>query len=145
MKYVPAFVAALALAFLAVVLSLPTQAQVQGPIYCNSQVTTAVVSTATTTAILPVPSGSAHTYICGFNISTGTVSAMTLQFEYGTGTACATNPITLGPVISLGSNVFSGDPADIFRGIEVPAGQGLCIVSAGTTVAFAAQVFYAQQ
>jgi hypothetical protein len=146
MRAVKTFLVGLVVALGALLVGV-AQAQVGGPIYCGSQVQSAVIVAAATTNLLSPPSGSARTYVCGYTYYTGTVSAATAQLEYGQtiSTPCDTNPIALTPAGQLASDAIAGDNAAIFRGIEVPPGNALCLVTAGTTISVAVQVFYARQ
>ena len=124
----------------------PAKAQFTGPIYCNAQTINAtVISTATTTSLLAVPSGTARTFICGYSFYGGaTAATMTLQLEYGTGATCS-SPTVLTPAVPVAASTIVGDNSAFFRGLVVPANNGLCVVSAGGTVSAFVQVFYAQQ
>jgi hypothetical protein len=100
----------------------------------------AIISTATTTALVPV-SGSKAVYVCGVSLVTGT--ADTLSLEYGTGTACAAGPSALTPVYPAATMVNLG-----FGGgtvVTAPASNGLCAVSTGTTPSTEVLVSYVQQ
>jgi hypothetical protein len=125
-------------------------AQQTGPIYCGAIAqNSAAIATATTTQVLPTPSGSAKAYLCGYSFAGGsTASGMTMQLVYGTQTTnpCDTNQKLITPIpIAVGaSSVVQADSSFIFRGLIVPAGQQLCVITAGATVAGFYQVFYEQ-
>lgn len=108
------------------------------------------IITATTTAIVPV-SGTASVYPCGGEliITASATSADTVTLEYGTGAACAvvtktlTGPIGAGIVPSTGGQTALVVPL----GQMAPSafGNGMCAVSAGTTVNVTGWITLGQQ
>ena len=68
--------------------------------------------------------------ICGYTI--GMAAAGTARLEYGTQTTnpCDTGTVPLTPAWSIGTTGFVTDNADYFRGLFVPAGNTLCLLSA---------------
>jgi hypothetical protein len=85
-------------------------------------------------------SGSTVIYVCGFTIEIQGVAttAGTAQLKYGTGTACATSPVSITPDF-IGS-ITAGTPTVISQGIglgtifRTVAGQALCVTTTTTTV-----------
>jgi hypothetical protein len=74
--------------------------------------------------------GTARIYVCGFTVTAGV--AATFQFEYGTGTNCATSPQAITPAFGLPANGSVVDDHAFYAGITpVPAGQNLCVVITG--------------
>lgn len=108
------------------------------------------VTSATTTAIAPV-SGTAAVYPCEgqITIATSGTSADTAQFEFGTGTACASVTKTLTGSFGAGIVATTGGQSGIVQplGRLAPSafGNGFCIVSAGTTVNIQGYYTYVQQ
>ena len=109
------------------------------------------ISTATTTALVPV-SGSTSVYVCGFSatISQVVTTANTLQFEYGTGTACASGPTVLTGAYGAGG-VTAGAPLFIAEDghgtiFKSPASNGICAVTTiGASGNFAGVLSFVQQ
>lgn len=115
--------------------------------------TTASISSATTTAInTPPPAGiSLYVYAAGFT-SNGTNSANTVQLVYGTGVSCVTGqqnitPVAYAPGTTTGETAYfwggsasntAFTQADIVPSnipFFVPAANGVCVKTAGTTTA----------
>jgi len=109
------------------------------------------ISSAATTALVTV-SGSTAVYVCGFSftISEVVTTANTLQFEYGTGTACVGSPTVLTGPFGAGG-VTAGIPIVVSEDghgtiFKTPASNGLCAVTViGATGNFAGVVSYVQQ
>jgi len=108
------------------------------------------ISSATTTSIVALVTGKRIT-VCGFAISnppSGT-SASTFVFEYGTGAACST-PTALTGAFGAG---FTTAGAPIFYSygdgtstiFSTAISNGLCLLTAGTTVNIQGVVTYVQQ
>jgi hypothetical protein len=89
-----------------------------------------------TTQLVPVTNdryAGNEIFICGYTAVA--TAAGTVQFVYGTGTNCATGTVNLTPAFSLAINGVLSDTSPIFRGLDVPAGQNLCVtVGAAFTV-----------
>jgi hypothetical protein len=110
------------------------------------------ITTATTTALVAV-SGSTTVYVCGFSITIApsATTADVAAFEYGSGVACATSPISLtggfgngdlttaSPVVPVS---YGGGGATIFKSA---ASNGVCMITAGTTVNVQGVLTYVQQ
>jgi len=140
------FIAALCATALAFAMPMiPASAEITGPIYCNAAPLSGSISTATTTSLLGVLSGSsAMRFLCGYTFYAGAgASGMTVQLEYGTGAACS-NPTVITPAIPVAASTIQGDNSAFWRGLLVPPNNGLCAVTTGT-VAVTVQVFIAQQ
>jgi hypothetical protein len=102
------------------------------------------ITTVTTTSIVAV-SGTTTVYVCGFAVSTtGATTSTTFQFEYGTGAAC-TGPVVLTGTLGANATATATWTAvagpTLFKGA---AANGICIVSAGTTVSIQGVVTYVQ-
>src|SRR5713101_251065 len=98
------------------------------------------ITTAATTVLVPLVTGQA-VYACGFSVTiapSGT-TADTALLEFGTGASCGTGTTALTGNLGAGDlttatgllYVTFADPATT---ITAPAGNALCLVSAGTTV-----------
>jgi hypothetical protein len=76
-------------------------------------------------------------YVCGYVLSIA--AASTAQFEYGTQTStpCDTGTTPLSPIWP--ASTLLQDTSPVFRGMEVPAGSTLCILTTGTVLL---QLFY---
>ena len=111
----------------------------------------AVNITSAVTTQLVAPSGSKAIYVCGgsFTIPSVSTTATTMQFEYGTGGTCGTGTtvmtgqfnagnVTAGPAVPI---TLPGDYVSMFT----PASQGLCLVSAGSSVSIQGVLNYVQQ
>lgn len=88
------------------------------------------ITTATTTSLVAI-SGNTQIFVCGFAITFGsTVTADTIQFEYGTGATCGTGTTVLTGAFNtnglLTGTISYGGSATIFKTI---AAQRLCAVS----------------
>lgn len=89
------------------------------------------ISTATTTSLVAI-SGTTSIYVCGFAVTFGsTVTADTIQFEYGTGATCGTGTTVLTGAFNTnglltGSMAFGGAGMTLFKTV---AAQRLCAVS----------------
>ena len=105
------------------------------------------VTTATTTALVPV-SGSTIVYVCGFDLDiTSTTTASTALLEQGTGTACSGSPIALTPTYTNGSAVNSFKSVSTGGTVfKTAASNGLCAVSTvGSTPTTGVRISYVQQ
>lgn len=150
-------IAALGLCAALIAGTLPAAAQVTQPRYCGKSAFANLSASAGTTQIAPLTTQSPFTaspsiggnaplttiYICGYVlIVNGT--APTAQFVYGfpaslPGTGCGASPTALSPTYPTG--VFI-DTSSVARGFEVPAGNVLCVVTTGTSLAISVQVYY---
>jgi hypothetical protein len=98
------------------------------------------ITSATTTALVAV-SGSTNVYVCAVYINnTSTTTPNTLILEQGSGTACASSPVSLTatlnfPVSNGSSTVWGGSAGTLFR--TSAGGNGICAV---TTVGSTPQV-----
>jgi hypothetical protein len=108
------------------------------------------ITTATTTSIVAV-SGSTAVYVCGatLTIAPSATTADTATFEYGTGAAC-TGPVVLTGALGAGDLTTAAPPlhvtfADPGTSMTAPSGNGICILSAGTTVNIQGILQYVQQ
>jgi len=143
MRKLLALVSALALA-LSMQFYIPRIASAQnGPIYCN-QMGTAAPSTATTTLVVAAAAASSveRILICGWNMQ---VTGGTGQLVYGTtvSTPCDTGQKALSLVFAAG--VAAYDLGFLFRGLAVPAGNNVCIITGTSTTASIVEVFYTYQ
>ena len=108
------------------------------------------ISSATTTQIVAL-SGTAQVYVCAYELVAGAGTNPSLQFEYGTGASCGTGTTVLSGAMATGVTVSTTAPGPIFTAgpgatlLKAPAGNALCIVSAGTSPNFQGWVNYVQQ
>jgi len=109
------------------------------------------VTSATTTSLVAV-SGSTTVFVCGFSITiapSGT-AADTALFEYGTGAACS-SPTALTGTFGNGDLTTAVGVAPITYGtggatiFKSAASNGVCIVTAGTTVNVQGVLSFVQQ
>jgi hypothetical protein len=109
------------------------------------------ISSATTTSLVAV-SGTTAVYVCGgsITIAGSATSADSAQIEYGTGAAC-TGTHALTGVMGSGDAAVSTTPTVVQFGggsstsMTAPASNGVCLVSAGTTVSIQGWLSYIQQ
>lgn len=89
------------------------------------------IATATTTNLVAI-SGTTSIYVCGFAVSFGsTISADTIQFEYGTGATCGSGTTVLTGAFNTnglltGQMAYGGAGQTVFKTV---AAQGLCAVT----------------
>lgn len=108
------------------------------------------ITTATTTQIVALSAGK-QIFLCEWTltINSSATTASSMQWEFGTGASCGTGTTVLtgtmgteqaaaGAGILIVNGPFSGST------LVVPAGNALCIVTAGTTVALHGQVTFKQ-
>lgn len=102
------------------------------------------ITTVATTSIVAV-SGTTTVYVCGFAASTtGATTATTFQFEYGTGATCTGPTVLTG---TLGANATATATWTAVAGptlFKSASANGICIVSAGTTVSIQGVVTFVQ-
>jgi hypothetical protein len=101
------------------------------------------VTSATTTQLVAL-SGTTKIYVCGFQASMGgTTPALTI--EYGTGASCGTGTTALtGAMAPTAGSMLSVDPGGAI--VTTPAGQALCVLTAGTgSPSFQGVLTYIQQ
>jgi hypothetical protein len=99
------------------------------------------ISSAATTQVVAL-SGSTVVYVCSFFLSVNGTNP-TVQFEYGTGSSCATSPVVLtGAIAPLTGSVITAGALVQF---QTAPGNALCIVSAGTTPSIQGYVTYVQR
>lgn len=109
------------------------------------------ITTATTTQLVPLLLG-ATVSVCGVSITiapSGT-AADAATFEYGTGASCGTGTTALTGAFGAGDLTTAAPPlfvtfADPGTTFKTPAGQALCLLSAGTTVNIQGVLTYVQQ
>lgn len=88
-------------------------------------------NTATTTQLVPSTTdryAGNEIFICGYTIVNPT-TANNVSFVYGTGTNCGTGTTAITPAFTLGIGGILSDTSPIFRGLDVPAGQNLCVTT----------------
>lgn len=108
------------------------------------------IASATTTQLVAL-SGTTTIYVCGYLAVGGAGTNPSIQFEYGTGTACATSPVTLTGAMATGVTVSTTAPGPIFYGgpdatlFKTASGNALCAVTGGTTPNFQGYLTYVQQ
>lgn len=81
------------------------------------------------TQIIPAPSASQVTYICGYTISS--TAAESVNLDQGTGTNCGTGTAELTPVNAFVAKTTIGDASSVFRGLKSLPGQAVCINTSG--------------
>lgn len=122
---------------------------------CNSSATQkqtafANITTATTTALVPVSNNTAI-FICSVLVTmTATVAADTLLFEQGTGSSCAGTPTALtatysSGILTAGATVlpWGSGSGTLFK---TAASNGLCAVTTvGTGPSIAVTITFVQQ
>ena len=86
------------------------------------------ISTATTTQLVALATGKAI-YVCGFTATVGASS--TIQFEYGTGSACGNGTTALTGVFTPATAAVLSLTGEGTK-ITAPASNALCAVSTGT-------------
>lgn len=115
-------------------LSFPAYAQQQGAIYCSQNAQYDASTNGSTRIFTANATSPRQVYICGYIINVG-ATATNVQLKYGTGTNCGTGTANITPnfVLPIAANI--DDPSPVFRGLLVPAGQDICLVtSAGNPV-----------
>ena len=136
---------ALGLALYAPIPSAFAQGTVVGPgnlILCVAGAQ-ATIATATTTSLINGVAGKVIT-ICGWHVTSSQSASSTFQFIYGTqGGPCGGSPVNLTPAFSVTSTAPSADHID-YATLQVPAGQQLCVVTVGSTIAQGVLVYYSQ-
>jgi hypothetical protein len=108
------------------------------------------VTTATTTQLVALSAGKVI-YVCGGDLTINSIvtTATTAQFEYGTGSSCSTGTTVLtglfgGGGITAGIPLVVPIPGD-YTSFSAPAGNALCLVSAGATINIQGFISYIQQ
>lgn len=87
------------------------------------------IASATTTALVAL-SGTTTVYVCGWSFTAAVGTAATYQFEYGTGATCGT-----GTTVLTGAMIGNAGPLTMPVGatiIRTPAGNAVCMLTAGT-------------
>ena len=143
----------LALALLLSSLPGKVAAQVTIPRSCSEAVNVTQGGAGTTALVGPGVNASPNTaaqlklnaanniYICGYTIQGGASSTAGLEYGTKTTSVCDTGTTALTPAWTFGtSGGIITDNADYFRGLAVPAGSTLCIVS--TTAAASVIIYY---
>jgi hypothetical protein len=109
------------------------------------------VNAAGTTQLLAPVTG-ASIYVCGghLDIASSATTAATAKFEYGTGSSCGTGTTALTGTMGTGqaSSSIGAQPVSLSTfgtNLEAPAGNALCIVTAGTTVSVQGYINLVQQ
>lgn len=125
--------------------------QTNDPCTANTKSSAAINVTSATTTSLVAVSGSTTVYVCGFSmtVAPSITSADTALFEYGTGAAC-TSPVALTGTYGNGNVALTGVvPVTYGSGIATifksAASNGVCILTAGTTVSVQGVLTYVQQ
>lgn len=120
-------------------LAQPVNAPGFAPVQCNKS---AVYDTnANGLTELVALSAGKQIYVCGYTINSG--GTVNVALKYGTGTACATGTTSLTPAYSMVAQEVITDSSPFFRGLNVPAGNALCL-STSAGVAVQAVVMYGQ-
>lgn len=109
------------------------------------------ITTATTTSLVAL-SGTTSIYVCGFLVTlTGSTTADTILFEYGTGATCGTGTTILSPtfnsgILTSGATVVSYENGSGSTFKPIPAGNGFCAVTTvGTAPTINVLITYIQQ
>lgn len=108
------------------------------------------IASATTTQIVAL-SGTTTVYVCNWNftINSSATTASSVAFEYGTGSSCGTGTTVLtGPMgtenAAAGAGILLVNGPSAGTSFSTPAGNALCLLTAGTTVALHGQVTFVQ-
>jgi len=110
----------------------------QGSTVPKSSVAIAV----TATAQLIAPLAGHLIYVCGYNFTLGGTNAPTAQFTTGTGATCGTGTVNQTGTMGAATITSGGGGYQVFKG---NAGQGLCLVVAGTTPTAQGVLSFVQQ
>jgi hypothetical protein len=121
-----------------------TQSQNGGNPCMNPSATRAMVAGATsgTAAVqLVALSGTTKIHVCSMIIVGTSGTTPTFALRYGTGTACATGPVTIiGAFTTTANTLFNfANPFAV-----TPAGQALCYIQTGTTPISSYSITYVQ-
>lgn len=117
----------------------PVNAPVGPPILCTNRVVYDTNTNGSTELVAAVTGRTI--YVCGYNLWAGGTAAVDLR--YGTGTACATNPVKLTPAYALTTQTGISDSSAQNRGLIAAVSNALCI-NASAGVAIQAVVYYSQ-
>jgi len=87
-------------------------------------------------------------YVCGYQISQSTTTAVSVNLRYGTGTNCATSPSNITPSYPLQAATSTGPIGMVvmtpgFTGLKTAASNALCI-NTNAAVSVQAIVWYAK-
>jgi hypothetical protein len=99
-------------------------------------------TTGTVAVQLVAISGTTKIYVCNVTIQGISGTAPTFSLRYGTGTACATGPVTIIGAFTTTANATFNWPGPAF---VTPAGQALCYIQTGTTPISNYAITYVQQ
>lgn len=113
------------------------------PCFTNTSKSSVVINigSATTTQLVALVAGQ-KIYVCGYSATHAVGTAATYQFEYGTGSSCGTGTTVLTGAMIGGFFVSFADPGTTFA---TPAGNALCMVTAGTGPSAQGVLTYIQQ
>ena len=140
-----------ALVFVAAVMSerasaqnfIPSTDVSTDPCQSKSVTKSSVVLNVTTSAQVIAASGSTIIYVCGFTMTVGG-TAPTYQFQYGTGSVCATGLTNLtGKFAPTVGSFNSYNPG--MTAFPTTASQALCVATGGTTPSVQGVLTYVQQ
>lgn len=117
-------------------------AQQTGPIYCGDAASAFPSSATTTKVVSKAATGTAKIYVCGWHVR---ASAGTIQLVYGTQTTnpCDTGQVVISPLYPAAT--IGDDQSSNWRGILVPNGNDVCVVTGTGTTAAEAFVYYLLQ
>lgn len=110
------------------------RAQQVGLLACSQNAIYDASTNGATRLVAAATGSSRQIYLCGYTLNVGAV-ATNVALKYGTGTACATGTTALTPTFVLPAAGQVREDASAWRGLTVPAGNDLCLVtSAGNPV-----------
>lgn len=132
----------LALCCLLAVLGLaPKIAAADGPLSEPTCTLTARFTAASSGAVEIVHDGQHSIRICAYNLDLNLVTTTSAQLVWGTGSTCATNLVSMSPILSIGSAVTSANYAitagDGWGFLDENPSRGvsdLCLVITGSAV-----------
>ncbi|TAL08284.1 MAG: hypothetical protein EPO02_13355 [Nitrospirae bacterium] len=113
-----------------------------GPIYCNGTGSAFPTSATTTKVINKVATGTGRTFICGWHVH---AAGGSIQLVYGTQTTtpCDTGQVVISPLYPAAA--VGDDQSSNWRGVLVPNGNDVCVVTGAGTTSAEALAYFAQQ
>lgn len=120
--------------------------QYGGTVWCNQNAFYDNTTNGATVLVKASSGGGGGIYICGYTLESNNTVNMSLEF--GTGTNCGTGTTAITPAWQF-TNASPGqhpiiDTSSNYRGLYVPAGKDLCILTSAGVSAQAEVYFYQQ-
>ena len=122
---------------------IPTALSSTDPCQASGVAKSRVLLNVTVLAEIIAASGSNVIYVCGFAATVGG-TAPTYQFQYGTGTACATGRTNISGIFAPTVGSFNQYSPGM-TAFATTASQALCIETGGTTPSVQGILTYVQQ